>query len=1394
MTEYKRISFLTNISINWFTIKIIAITEDKLKNELLLPDNIFKKTMSESLELLEKPLNDIFKFSEYNKQKVTVKYEDTITTESYKIETKHVNFFICDCYQREHYKKMFCTSESIFIRLIYLLFIFRLIEDNDTLVKLFELYENNLISKDILLSTISYRLAWEMNCFLYEEKFWDFEKKVYEKLNHDLNFNQFLIKYLDKIYTYNVFNQEKQGSLFSSYLIISKNVNVEVNYKIFDNAEINGKNTEKIILSEEEIQQLSKIIATKQWRFSSLYNFDLNFCKETNFIEKYLNVNSNYILNAIFLEFIKSTKNIELYQISFEDQGNNMSNLKNLFWFLKLIPKISIVSLETFTITKQDSSELEKTVEPGLSLLYGDEQDVFELTEESVLNLLYGDISYDEKSTIIVSNTHNWFRKLNCKIGDNIEISFRNNDSGTLDIIYGNIILLEQSNNVRIKSISDFTKSYRNCYFSVINKVSKLFTHKVLGRTLFITNFLNDNINIVNCFKFKKTNESIDDLEHEKNMIESFRNKTKIIDYLGNKPHLINSNSNQFISWINREWFELIFENNKKDEDFSLDLDVYLYYQIKNSKSLSPVYFTYYLEEEEDDNLFFSGCEICLTQVGKLLTTEYYHSSLINLFHNKADGRKYTFIADNVVSQQGRYGYGKLSRFFLIGRFSNMRLIGIADFAEIKLKNENTYASNESVNEFEILLNNFFSWVILIINRRMLLHYTNDLSLKDIDMKWNFSYCQAKNILPDNHLSCFGELLKWGLKLMLENYTSSTSINLDEFNFELAARQIDYFTSRQYIDDITNNNSKFAKEELYLHASVNMPKVLSVKNICEKNGVVFNKENIEKYYKLIPRGWVKIFLFHEETITELDFGWMSALIFVTNASFKKMFTRPFKFINFIGDASEGGICILLEITEVLSDTVSILWKILYKYIDGGAANGSFPFFEILKIAHISCFRAIFNKHSMSDLINFDNIHLLENKINDCASLITTNEKIYYKNHVLFMLNNSLHLTEFKHIFNEGYKMLLGTGTEKEFNQSCKMYSNYSDIIYRILPKNIKKHIENCRYIIAYIDCLLINFPDAILIEKLITLHFQMFFILFLRQIYKDTIIYPIQSTTNILLINVEKINIQRINEKLLNLDVIDDMGRTPLIKAVINDQYYIVLELLCNRCTYKIQDFYGKTAFVYALEKENPNIKLIILFLEHIYYRLYFTLDIEEFSYNENTLLLKFKESIMKKEKTEEILKFNYIYEKITETIFKLSKEEEKEFVDETGKFDEELVNKLENQFIRDPIEKTFDEHKIISFNVVKEELFYIENLIKKHLHTYTNKAKLLNELRDEHLVSATHFTDTHVIPINSVSFLYLLIESINHKDYNLLKTLEKYNETDRFFADVFKEYLTIFS
>ena len=163
----------------------------------------------------------------------------------------------------------------------------------------------------------------------------------------------------------------------------------------------------------------------------------------------------------------------------------------------------------------------------------------------------------------------------------------------------------------------------------------------------------------------------------------------------------------------------------------------------------------------------------------------------------------------------------------------------------------------------------------------------------------------------------------------------------------------------------------------------------------------------------------------------------------------------------------------------------------------------------------------------------------------------------------------------------------------------------------------------------------------------------------------------------------------------------------------------------------------------------------------------------------------------------EEIKKFNNIYEKISETIFKLSKEEKKEFVDETGKFDEELVNKLENQFIRDPIEKTFDEHKIISFNVVKEELFYIENLIKKHLHTYTNKAKILNELRDEHLISATHFVnfqDKNVIPINSVSFLNLLIESINHEDYNLLKTFEKFNESDRFFADVFKEYLTIFS
>ena len=805
------------------------------------------------------------------------------------------------------------------------------------------------------------------------------------------------------------------------------------------------------------IQELLQILMDKQWRYQSLFNTNVNITYNT--------FNTNNIITNIYKKFINSFKNIKLYQISFEDGGNNMSNLKNLIWHLELLPNKKIIHELEYNTT-------------------------FINNEHKILNLLEISININDMNIVINNDNNNWINKLDISVNHILELSFIKNT-----ILYNLNISVEKINSSSsgIASIEGIIKNQHNLNnetiivnTAIINLTNKFFTHKVLGRTLFITNFKNKMINKVYCYKIKKTSEKLKELEYENLMLQKFGNDlSNIIDYVENKSLLVNSTNkiriqnktkpnkwyedympNQIKQWIHNDWFYEKLNYNKGYEDFEIDKDIYLYYEIKSSQKheINAINFTQYLEEETDiqqhgtyENYFIKGSKICLEQIALLLKSEYYHSSLINLFHNKADGRQYSFLADYMVSQIGRYGYGKLSRFYKIGKFSNMRRIGFADFAEIKLKitmlnklNEINPTFNNSPNqnavlELELLLNNYFSWILILINRRMLLNYKYEYSKEQIDMIWDRDLQSENKDNPslyncEDANSCLGSIFKWGLQIILSNYCEKyqdieNKLNdLSIIDFNLAAKQIDYFTSIEYVNDTVSGNFKY---EIYPNTDVNIPKIMEILShkddkyaygfINDINDQTSDYDKIILLNRFIPRGWLKVFILdnHNKPKYEINMGWMSSLISIyenNNIIIQNIFqSSDFVYHNFIGDSENGGILLFLKENQDQDHVDRVqeyqlkLWKLLFEYIDGGAANGSFPFFELLKGAHIIFFHAIYSNYSVTNkdvlgyigtptqILNLENdivpIHLMH-------TLLDNNDnKIYIKNYILLHIND-----------------------------------------------------------------------------------------------------------------------------------------------------------------------------------------------------------------------------------------------------------------------------------------------------------------------------------------------------------------------------------------------------
>ncbi|QKF94807.1 hypothetical protein QKU48_gp1349 [Fadolivirus algeromassiliense] len=424
------------------------------------------------------------------------------------------------------------------------------------------------------------------------------------------------------------------------------------------------------------------------------------------------------------------------------------------------------------------------------------------------------------------------------------------------------------------------------------NELSKL--HSIdknsivcVGRTIFIINPTD-----IRAIKIKKGKEDINEIDKEKKIINWLTTDTKtkdIFSYLsGNEKNtveiesinnlpkfvlemldqqIVNSGNGYTLDKTSNNYIYITYKINSLD----LQLTDFIGYMseiydqcykktkysseaeylkcIEDAKSalkrkietkLSAIEFTQYLEECRVDNIdkcsnesFFKKSMLNLMQLGKLVANGFVHTSLINMFHNVQHNRRFITIANMLDVQDHRRGIGRLSNIFDSSMFSNFRLIGVADFAEIstlddlkqmlidtlETTNPNHHLSltinPDRFVELEALQSQFFSWIIILLRKIFI-----------VDRKVDKVY--LSNLIHEGiifYLSSYLNKNPYFIRSLISELKLKN-------NFDIIINQLEYFLSRTFPQDMRYKNDKEIIENLYKnriferHTEIELPDVM----------------------------------------------------------------------------------------------------------------------------------------------------------------------------------------------------------------------------------------------------------------------------------------------------------------------------------------------------------------------------------------------------------------------------------------------------------------------------------------------------------------------------------------------------------------------------------------
>jgi hypothetical protein len=434
--------------------------------------------------------------------------------------------------------------------------------------------------------------------------------------------------------------------------------------------------------------------------------------------------------------------------------------------------------------------------------------------------------------------------------------------------------------------------------------------------------------------------------------------------------------------------------------------------------------FTKYLEscfeEEGCTRAEFARVSIMnMTQAGFLVRKGLVHSSLVNMFHNSDDDRLFITMASILSLQSGREGTGRLSQIFQAAKFSNFRLIGIADFAEIiplsdfenKIKKEldkmdtlgvkihllKTVANVENYVILESLMNQMLSWFIVLIHKIFITdahggnYYNNEVNADTTE----YMTCLIHEIFSVYIMSYLNVDRK-----VVNKIFASAKFNNDTVRF--IVNQAKYFLSMQYVNDIV---SKRMPSNIYpSHIEVELPSIETkyieyADELGDVDYPVVTKykwggETVEvaKYAEhYVPRGWIQIILtFNDKYIAHKDIGWFYYVSNANNSDLYKMFNDPKilivtiakeheheqnkkkNYINYVMDDIDKDAYDASP--QLFSEKIyKSIYNKLYPYMDAGAVNGSLPFQSFIIAMHNVFSYAMVYKELASKGINYSDI-------------------------------------------------------------------------------------------------------------------------------------------------------------------------------------------------------------------------------------------------------------------------------------------------------------------------------------------------------------------------------------------------------------------------------------
>ena len=405
--------FIKSININYIEIYTLNINEKQYKYELNKnEESIFYKLFKISIDFLHEDIRSIIILNDINEIYIpeptnssSIEYIDSYEITVNKISLNEILLRIFKCthnyqikcnypnkkYNHPNSKKninydnlITPNINTIFFIISLINFIIKFIIDDNLL---FEYNKLRLLIDYSKITTLPYTCSSIIS--QYFNYFYEIFENKYNINDHSLFkfiFNNFQLQYnniFNYLYTY------RSYYLLNYYNKYLKLQNVSIDPDEYLDEQQN--------LDIYDFSILNEIVSNKQWRFSNIskLHFDIE-TYESDYIKK--------IIKNIYIKFIESHNHIKLYQISFEDGGNNLSNIKNLVWFLELLPEIKY----TQPLYLQNSVE------------------EFKNSEELLQDLIELKITYDKDNNNIIKleNKNNWYIKLHCQTNDNLELSF----------------------------------------------------------------------------------------------------------------------------------------------------------------------------------------------------------------------------------------------------------------------------------------------------------------------------------------------------------------------------------------------------------------------------------------------------------------------------------------------------------------------------------------------------------------------------------------------------------------------------------------------------------------------------------------------------------------------------------------------------------------------------------------------------------------------------------------------------------------------------------------------------------------------------------------------------------------------------------------------------------